>query len=177
MRNKIFVLVSIIILFTGCSGLAEISRIYHVKTYVDEFENYEEFQQRHNRNPAGLIKGLIRMDALNLRIRKYSDGTKIYTLIVYVEQSDWFFIQQTSFEVKADDKIFEFPFLARTSNVLSASVLQEWAYYRIDIESINEIMEAERVVGKLYGDGGFVVIEYRPAVFERWKGFLEKYDK
>ena len=177
MRIKIFILALITILFAGCSGIRELSRIYHVKTYVDEFENYEEYRQRYNRNPAGLLASLARMDALDLRIRKYSDGTKTYSIIVYVERSEWFFIQQTSLEIKADDKIFEFPFLARTSHVLSADTLQEWAYYKADIESINEIMGAEKVVGKLYGDDGFIIIEYRPAVFERWKEFLEKYDK
>jgi len=175
MRIKIFILALITILFAGCSGIRELSRIYHVKTYVDEFENYEEYRQKYNRNR--LLGGFAGMDALDLRIRKHSDGTKSYSIIVYVERSKWFFIQQVSLELKVDNKIFEFPFIVQQSNVLDVNKLQEWAYYKADIESINEIMGAEKVVGKLYGGDGFIIIEYRPVVFKRWREFLEKYDK
>jgi len=177
MKIKILVLGLIAILFAGCSGMRELSRSYHVKTYVDEFENYEEHRQRYNRNPAGIFVGLVEMDALDLRIRKYSTGRKEYSIIVYVERPNWLYIQRVPFELKVDNKIFEFLFLNHQSHVLEANKVQEWAYYKTDIESINEIMEAEKVIGKLYGDDGFIIIEYRPAVFERWKEFLEKYDK
>ncbi|NQT79216.1 MAG: hypothetical protein HQ555_02335 [Candidatus Aminicenantes bacterium] len=171
MKNKIFILTLIIILFTGCS---ELTRAYHVKTYIDEFENYEEYQQKYNRND---FLSFMKMDALDLRIRKYSDGTKVYCIIVYVERSEWFFIQQVSLEIKADNRIFKFPFLAQKSNVFSTNKVREWGYYKADIESINKIMEAEKVVGKLYGHNGFIVIEYHSVVFERWRKFLEEYDK
>lgn len=158
MKSRILTLCLAILFLFGCSAMEELTRVYHVDERVDEFDDYKQYEQKYNWCKIGLSTSF----ALNLKMRHHVSGEKAYFIAVYREGPSWFHFQKEPLEIKADEKKFSFPYMSEQSNVFSAEKLQELAIFRADIESIKKIMEAERLLIRIYGADGFQTIECKP---------------
>lgn len=168
MFKKLFTL--LIVFVIGCAGTM---RTYHVNTRYDEFEKYHVYEQNYNHNKTGIAWE----DALNVRIIKHDNGKKEYNIIIYKENPGvWLFANQP-LKIKADTLLIEFAFLYEQSNVLAASNIQKWGYYSADKESIDKIINAQRVIAKISTTDGFYEINYKTGTIAKIKEFMMLYDK
>jgi hypothetical protein len=178
-ENSILYILGIIVLIISCGGL-----FYSVKTIHDDFDGYTI-----NRMQGNEIKGKASSafdialgigNAVELNAQRYQSKDSIitYSLIVKFTGTDWLFIREgEALILLVDDQRMGFSGKGSNEhrNVYRGGVVEEEAWYDINLSDLKKISNAKEVRMKINGSQYYVERQFVEFNFKNFKDFIAKY--